>query len=563
MPGSLKIKSIQFASGPAIGEPPLQISPNNLVILVGPNNSGKSVALREIESLCLSGGSRKIVVENLDIDLPIDIPGAQSILQTLEISAPQGHVANANHIWIWQHSIFGEQVQKEINIEQLVNIISRDPNDAHVKTELVKHFTIRLDGRTRFALAEPKQAGDLQLHPQNHLWKLFVDNIARAEVRRLTADAFGLYFVIDPTGMMQFKIRMSSRPPVNDAEEQSLDQTSRNFHSSAPIIQEFSDGVQAFVGLISALLSLPHKILLIDEPEAFLHPPLARRLGSNLSHLITVRDGSLITATHSADFVMGCLETTANVVVVRLTYEGGVATARMLPAADLNQITKDPLLRSTGTLRALFHRAVIVTESEADRAFYDEINNRLLQNARGIKDALFINAQNKQTIRRIVRPLRKIGIPAIAIVDMDIIRGAKDFRELLTDCQVPAATIINLEIERVWLFRRLQQIAPLGGGDPLKNGGTTLLIGADFIRASTLFTTLNSYGIFAIPSGEIETWLPAVGAHGHGTQWLIDMFTKIGQTPADANYVNPANNDVWRFLDDISVWVENPARLGV
>ena len=35
---------------------------------------------------------------------------------------------------------------------------------------------------------------------------------------------------------------------------------------------------------------------------------------------------------------------------------------------------------------------------------------------RGIGDALFANAQNKQTIRRLVAPLRRLGIPAAAIV---------------------------------------------------------------------------------------------------------------------------------------------------
>ena len=159
-------------------------------------------------------------------------------------------------------------------------------------------YTIRLDGRTRFSLVDQQGTGDLLGRPQNHLWALFADNKARSDVRRLVFNAFGKHFVSDPTQMQLFKIRMSDRAPSSDTEEQALDKKARGFHSKALPITEFGEGTQAFVGLISALLSLPQKIMLIDEPDAFLHPPLARRLGMNLVQLSQERDASLVVATH-------------------------------------------------------------------------------------------------------------------------------------------------------------------------------------------------------------------------------------------------------------------------
>jgi predicted ATPase len=44
-----------------------------------------------------------------------------------------------------------------------------------------------------------------------------------------------------------------------------------------------SDGVQAFVGIVCAVLWGDYRAILIDEPEAFLHPPLARKLGRQLT----------------------------------------------------------------------------------------------------------------------------------------------------------------------------------------------------------------------------------------------------------------------------------------
>src|SRR3712207_7056400 len=68
----------------------------------------------------------------------------------------------------------------------------------------------------------------------------------------------------------------------------------------------------------------------------------------------------------------------------------------------------------------------------SDRVFYSEINERLLAaRAGGADGCVFLNAQNKQTIRRILRPLREMGIPAVAVVDLDLLKGREDFRDLL------------------------------------------------------------------------------------------------------------------------------------
>ena len=93
---------------------------------------------------------------------------------------------------------------------------------------LLHHFTARLDGRARFELMNEQPTHDLQLPAQHHLAALFKNDQARERVRELAASAFpGMYFVIDPTGMQVFRVRMSSRAPADSAEEQNLDQRAR------------------------------------------------------------------------------------------------------------------------------------------------------------------------------------------------------------------------------------------------------------------------------------------------------------------------------------------------
>jgi predicted ATP-dependent endonuclease of OLD family len=213
--------------------------------------------------------------------------------------------------------------------------------------------------------------------------------------------------------------------------------------------------------------------MLIDEPDAFLHPPLARRLGANMVTLSQEKDASLIVATHSGDFLMGCLEADPFASIVRLTYENNIATARSLEPSDLRYLMNDPLLRSTAPLRGLFHRGAIVTEADTDRAFYDEINQRLLNAGRGIREGLFLNAQNKDTVHKLVDPLRKIGIPTAAIVDLDFILlvNQTSRKNLFDACQVEYSTRNRINAEMEYLSNEFNKMTKLNNKDRIKTEG--------------------------------------------------------------------------------------------
>src|SRR5262249_33966269 len=180
----------------------------------------------------------------------------------------------------------------------------------------------------------------------NFLLGLPKDETAIARIRKEILDALDLYFILDPTELISIEVRISSEPPPMPDIETSLGRAAREFRQKAVPISEFGDGVRAFVGIIAAIQSGLHEHLLIDEPEAFLHPPLTRKLGSMLTRVAADRKGNLIASTHSADFLLGCLESGKAVNIVRLTYNDQCPAARLLPAQDLRDLMHDPLLRS-------------------------------------------------------------------------------------------------------------------------------------------------------------------------------------------------------------------------
>jgi hypothetical protein len=565
------LKTLTLRFGPGGGVLPLEFAPGPMTVFVGPNNSGKSLALRELEEYLESGGMKeRRIVAHMEMYLPTGEQAARMV----EARRVEGDHGPAGCVRVSRLKPMGEYVKKRstdvedlptdqlIDLREVLRILDSpeapdEEETARLCRDFFALFTIRLDGRTRLALTYPRPLGDLQQHPTNHLAALFRDDEARARIREVTADAFGLHFVLDPTGGTQLRIRMSRRAPEAASEEQGLDARARAFHAEATDIAEMSDGVKAFTGLTAAVLSADYRIMLVDEPEAFLHPPLARKLGKRLTQLAAERDARVLAATHSPEFLMGCVQAGKRVNIVRLTYKSGVPSATLLRADRLQTMMRDPLLRSTGVLGALFHEGAIVCEADADRVFYQEVNERLLAGGRGGADGcIFLNAQNKQTIRRILRPLREMGIPAAAVVDLDIFKGKEDFRDLLRSAFVPEVFEEHWERTRALLQQKLR-------GDDYKAGGILNLPRELRAAADLLLDGLAGFGVFVVPTGELECWLTHLEANGHGPEWLTQVFERMGTDSSHPGYLHPGDGDVWRFMRRVAAWIGDPLRRGM
>ena len=72
--------------------------------------------------------------------------------------------------------------------------------------------------------------------------------------------------------------------------------------------------------------------------------------------------------------------------------------------------------------------------------FYQGINERLVAagDEPGMGNVLSLNARNKQTVWEIIRPLRQLGIPAIGVVDVDVLHeGGTNFRKVPNGAFLP------------------------------------------------------------------------------------------------------------------------------
>lgn len=540
----------------AIGE---KIAVTAVTVFVGPNNSGKSRILQEIERYCRNGNkdANALVLADLEFN-GLDLPKANHSIERLQQSPQRGEALNTGHIFVG--SRYGRNQVPISEITQYVQ--SPSMNVTAFCQWYLTHYTLILDGRSRINLVNQQGAGDLQRPAESSFQVLFRDDTKRHEVRRIVYEAFGRNFVLDPTHLGQLRIRLSEQAPRDDIEERGIHADAVNFHAAAQLIDEASDGVKAFTGIVTEVMAGDPSIILVDEPEAFLHPSLATKLGQEVSRAALSADKRLFASTHSPQFLMGCIQSSASVNIIRLTYRAGVATARVLPSNEILELMRHPLLRSTGVLSGLFYEFVVVTESDADRAFYQEINERLLQSnsALGIPNCLFLNAQNKQTVHTLLRPLRKLGIPAAGIVDIDVLKdGGSNWTNLLSSSDVPELSHNSLATLRAAIKKKMDAT----GKDMKRNGGIEILLPEDRKAAEDLLDQLRDYGIFVVPGGELESWMKKLNATGHGPSWLIDIFEKMGVDPADSAYVRPTLDDVWGFLGDVRKWLFDPNRKGI
>ncbi|MBO1329065.1 ATP-binding protein [Acetobacter suratthaniensis] len=555
------IEYILFKNGPKAETPPLELTPGRMTVFVGPNNGGKSAALRDInnEFFFKKTHEQHVISEVKFANITREC--AEKKLSKFRI--PEAGQTPDRQIFM-RRNIGRQEVNENWLLNDLLNRFNQNPRDPNCNQEyisqhLLSMFALNLTGESRLGLVNKSKAQKLTDPPQTTIAALFQDDALRHTLSNIIYDSFQMHLVIDATDMGSFAYALSETRPPAEIERSFTDEAIEFFRNSHSLSAS-SDGTKAFVGVLSEVIAGDVEVLIIDEPEAFLHPGLAYTLGRQIGLKISV-DKQLFAATHSPHFLMGCLSAGLATDVVRLTHRAGKGTAQLLPAARLSQMMNDPLLRSVGVVSALFYESAVVVEADADRAFYEEINNRInLYSSPSIRHAIFLNAHNKQTASEIVAELRQVGVPSALVVDIDWIKeDGQVCTKYFNAAGIPEGLRQGLRNTRQTVRSYLHAADP----DYKRRGGIALLSGDELATAIAFFNQMESYGLFTVRSGELESWLPHLQCNRNKSVWLGEMFTALGSDPSLESYVKPGEDNVWKFLRNIAAWVSNTDRLGM
>jgi ABC-type transport system involved in cytochrome c biogenesis ATPase subunit len=396
---SLALTSLCFSGGQKVS-----LEPDTILVLVGPNNAGKSRALRDIRE-----GLRRKVRGRVVAGVEFNTEGSAAEFQHW---AKSNFVRTDNGLY---RGIAGLITDSEL----------REWPSRRLPASVVDHLCILASAEERFSIIS-KDAPTINYlrDPESHpLHFLLTNESSELIVSDLVRRSFGVDVVVNHGAGPKMRLHCGTRPSHTDRVGSeylvALD--------GIPTIDEQGDGLKSFFACLVQVLLGSWKLVLLDEPEMFLHPPQAEQLGEILARRIP-KGRQLVIATHSADLLRGMLKHAAGrIKLVRVVRSDDVNNISELAPHEVASLWRDPSLRFTSALDSLFHESVVVCESEADCHFYEAVLEVTRPNQ---VRPMFAPAGGKQGLKKLVASLRALGVPCSAIADFDILNDRNVLRAL-------------------------------------------------------------------------------------------------------------------------------------
>ena len=537
------------------------IPPSGVVVFVGPNNAGKSQALKDLVGH-LRNGDQYLGKTVTGIEAS-KFGSVDDALAWASTSLPKSNRDGVNKLTVpgWGEvgpSDFGNQWARG------------GPNLGILTDSLVLYA----DGTTRLTAANAQENLDFRVASPSHpIQRAYLDPTLEAEFRSVARSAFGLDVAVDRYGGSLISLRVGTRPEFTHNEGIPSEAYLQGL-ADMPQLEAQGDGVRSFIGLMTQLIAGSHKVIMVDEPEAFLHPPQARLLGRMLAERAS--DQQVFLATHSSAILQGVLDAGAPVTIVRLTREASVNRAATLADAAVAELWSDPLLRYSNVLEGLFYDAVILCESDSDCRYYAAVRDHLFpegNEGRRRLELLFVQSGGKARLAVVIRALRAVQVPVVVVTDFDMLRvegdvkrtyealegdwaGVASQRKLVADAlaadskplrKVPLADALAdkfsslpeiLSTKDVEVLRSILKAET--GWDKVKRSGISGVPQGDpFRNAEELITELAKNYLLVVPVGELERFVPSVAGHGPG--WVTAVLEKrlhLTPSPEAENFVS-------------------------
>lgn len=162
-------------------------------------------------------------------------------------------------------------------------------------------------------------------------------------------------------------------------------------------------------------------LLLIDEPELFLHPQAVEKVRAAL-RVLSQSDYQVVFGTHSPQMVR--LEDVADCLIVRKDSDGktyGLPTLRAAVARTLEEAKSQAatLFEFENAAQVLFGDRVLIAEGKAEKRLLPEIYRLELGLTPGEDKTALVSLGGATNVANALRILTVMGVPAKAVVDLD------------------------------------------------------------------------------------------------------------------------------------------------
>lgn len=537
------------------------LNPTDIVVLVGPNNAGKSRSLKDIYSL-LSSPNGSIVVRDVEKHIH-NVDEIRENIKDMSLALRRGD--QTFDYQGYNYNIYQARLD-EIEQRQRLHEGIRAFLVSNVKTE------------ERLETANPKDVLD-----RNQAKQFPLQYMSEQQVREAVSQVFQRIFQkhVYCYDKASKKIYLHIGPEiVFDQDGLSASQISDTYYErmhELPSLHEQGDGVRSLAGLLINLMMPNYSLFLLDEPEAFLHPPQARTLGNVMPGLLVEKQCFI--STHSIDLIKGILSSARDrVKIARITRDGDENHIKVLDQNNIDTIWNDPIMRHSNMLDSLFYEHTVLCESDSDCQLYSLILEYLKEQAGERNDTLFIHCGGKGRMHLLIEELIALGVDYRVIPDIDVFNDRNLIRMIIEasggewntfehDYNILAnamnqpdgtktpdefieairgkivergfASISKAEAKRI--SRDAKELLE-NRWDALKHQGMGYIQERDAWNAlSNLITILNSLNVYPVKAGELENFIPQVGNHGPG--WTMNV---IATYP---NFGDPVYNEIRKFVE--------------
>ena len=511
---------------------------DGVLAFVGPNNAGKSVSLRDIHGHLTRFDVPPVAVKTIDV-------------------AKEGSDADLM-LWLDEHCdkrwVSGQEFYYHSGGGQMykANVPAYWPPGPPYN-DLGRFFVYFAGGEGRLGAANAVGSIDFLTQPPQHpLHSLYMDPELEEKVSGICARAFGVPLTLNRHAGASLYLHVGAAPAV----QHGVSAPPREYLEALaqmPRLDQQGDGMKSFMGLLLNIAASSYPIILVDEPEAFLHPPQARLIRKMLGEEKDP-DAQVLVATHDSDVLRGLLDSSVQeLTVVRLVREGDVNRTSQLEPEKVKELWRDPLLRYSNVLDGLFHDAVILCEADADCRFYQSILDvfEADENEARRPDLLWTHCGGKARMPTVIDALAAVDVPVRVVADFDVLREEQPLRRIVqglggnwsavqsdwtvvkaaldSSVRAPSKGYVEEQLGKVMAavetatlreedaakIRRL--VRPDSGWDRAKRGGTAEVPQGDpSARVEQLLATLRGIGLFVVEVGELERFAPAVPGHGPG-----------------------------------------------
>lgn len=406
---TITISSIKFNNGE---EEPLD--PDSIVVFVGGNNVGKSRALKDVKNILLQSDNEKVVIKEVKVNEEnFEIDSITTFFEDNYGTSKDKH--DYYHVMI-------EQNQYSYNF--------KNNSYAHGLEDFYKCFYSFLSTENRLSMTssipQPSQNAEFL-----NMWiQLDTDELSLIKTNNLLLSIFdkAIDTYSDDSIYQSYKCyKIGTKQQIDET----IGTNPRYSKKKLPLLENLhdqGDGIRSAIAVFSTLILGNKSIVLIDEPETFLHPPQAKAMGTSIVELS--KNKQCFIATHNIDLIRGMLESESDrIKIVKIDRYDDKNEFNILTAEDVSYLSKDKNLKYTNILNGLFYKNVVLCENESDCKYFSAI----LENVdnKEFQQTLFCGVGGKSQFKKIIPLLKKTNINFKVIADLDLIDSKTEIKSII------------------------------------------------------------------------------------------------------------------------------------